>query len=123
MQLVKTAVTTLKFVVLSNGNIEVVGLPAPSPHNRLEFDAKSNEIEIANTTLNTYTEINQNKASSATGRWKGKQWSYKHIQSESDFKSIKFAIGTKLDEQKHIIYYDVKVLVDGQPQKLTYILL
>jgi len=123
MQLIKTADTTLKFVELSNGNIEVVGLPAPSPHNKLEFNVKSNEVQIANTTLNTYTEINQNKASSATGRWKGKQWSYKHIQSESDFKSIKFAIGTKLDEQKHIIYYDVKVSVGGQPQKLTYILL
>lgn len=123
MQLVKTADATLKFTVSSSGNVEVMGLPAPSPHNRLEFDVKLNEIEIANTTLSTYAEINQTKAHSATGRWKGKQWSYKHMRSESDFKSIKFAIGTKLDEQKHIIYYDVKIAVDGQPQKLTYILL
>ncbi|KNC66319.1 hypothetical protein [Pseudoalteromonas ardens] len=123
MQLVKTAETRLKFALSSSGNVEIMGLPASPPHNRLEFNVKSNQIEIAKTTLNTYKEINQNKASSATGRWKGKQWSYKQMQSESDFKSIKFAIGTKLDEQKHIIYYDVNIVVDGQPQMLTYILL
>jgi len=123
MQLVKTSEVTLKFSIATNGHVEISGLPARQPHNKLTFDVKSNVIEIANTILDTYSQINQTRSESSTGRWKGKQWAYKHMESQGDFKSIKFAIGTKLDEQKHIIYYDAKIAIKGKPQKLTYILL
>jgi hypothetical protein len=123
MELVKASEATLKFSIATNGNVEISGLPARQPHNKLTYDVKSNTIEIANTILDTYSQINQTRSDSSTGRWKGKQWAYKHVESEGDFKSIKFAIGTKLDERKHIIYYDVKIAVKGKPQKLTYILL
>jgi hypothetical protein len=123
MQLVKTSEVTLKFSIATNGNVEISGLPAKQPHNKLTYDVKSNVIEIAKTILDTYSQINQTRSDSSTGRWIGKQWAYKHLESEGDFKSIKFAIGSKLDEQKHIIYYDVKIAVKGKPQKLTYILL
>ena len=122
MQLVKTSEVTLKFSIAANGNVEISGLPAKQPHNKLTYDVKLNVLEIANTILDTHSQINQTRSDSSTGRWKGKQWAYKHVESEGDFKSIKFAIGTKLDEQKHIIYYDVKIAVKGKPQKLTYIL-
>jgi hypothetical protein len=122
MQLVKTSEVTLRFSIATNGNVEISGLPARQPHNKLTYDVKSNVIEIANTILDTYSQINQTRSDSSTGRWKGNQWAYKHVESEGNFKSIKFAIGTKLDEQKHIIYYDVKIAVKGKPQKLTYIL-
>jgi hypothetical protein len=123
MELVKASEVTLKFSIATNGNVEISGLPARQPHNKLTYDVKLNTIKIANTILDTYSQINQTRSDSSTGRWKGKQWAYKHVESEVDFKSIKFAIGTKLDEQKHIIYYDVKIAVKGKPQKLTYILL
>jgi len=123
MKLVKSAETTLQFTRKTNGHIEISGLPAKSPHNKMVYDGKLNKVEIASTALDIYSEINQTKSNSATGRWKGKQWLFKKMKSENDFKAIKFAIGTKLDERKHIIYYDVKIAVNGQPQKLTYILL
>jgi hypothetical protein len=123
MKLVKSAEATLQFTKTIDGNIEISGLPAKSPHNKMVYDSKLNKVEIASTTLDIYSEINQTKSHSATGRWKGKQWSFKKMKSQNDFKAIKFAIGTKLDEQKHIIYYDVKITVNGQRQKLTYILL
>ena len=123
MQLVKVSHTELNFTLTENNDLVITGLPAKQPHHKLTYNIETDTVSIAETRLEVYSEINQTKTSSPTGRWQGKQWAYKLMNSESDFKSIKFAIGTQKDEPRNIIYYDVKMAVNGQPVNLTYILL
>ena len=123
VQLVKKAEIKLKFTPNAGDTITISGLPGRPPHEQLIYDVKADTINIANTTLDTLTEIDQPDASSPTGRWKGQQWSYQLMKSENDFKSIKFAIGRLQDKPGYIIYYDVKMSVAGLPQKMNYILI
>jgi hypothetical protein len=123
MQLVKVSDTELNFTLTEKNDLVITGLPAKQPHHKLIYNIETDTVSIADTRLDVYSEINQTKTSSPTGRWQGKQWAYKLMNSESDFKSIKFAIGTQKDEPRNIIYYDVKMAINGQSANLTYILL
>jgi|GEM_PF-1880261 len=123
MELVKVSETELNFTLTEDNEVVLTGLPAQQPHHKLIYNIESDTINIADTRLDIYSEVNQTKTTSPTGRWQGKQWAYKLMNSENDFKSIKFAIGTQEDEPKNIIYYDVKMLKNGQPMNLTYIIL
>ncbi len=123
MQLVKNGEATLNFSLNNQNEVEINGLPGKYPHDKLSYNVKSNIINIAKNSLGEFTTINQTKSDSPTGKWTGVQWKIQEVNSASDYKSIKFAIGTLSEENKNIIYYDVNIAVDGTPNKLSYILL
>lgn len=123
VKLTKSGQAKIKFSHDKAGEIKLSGLPGKPPHNVITYDIESNTIITAIAKTNKNSTIDQGNKKSATGRWKGEQWEYSEIQSETKYKSVKFAIGKLTDQAKNIIYYDVKLTVNGQPRKLSYILL
>ncbi|KZN53214.1 hypothetical protein N474_21125 [Pseudoalteromonas luteoviolacea CPMOR-2] len=119
VQLVKVGDAELKFSI-GGDIIKVSGLSGPSSNDLVIYDAKSDIVEIRGLKLSGHSNINQMDENSATGRWKGKQWKIQEFEDNSNFKSIKFAIGKMVDGGNIVIYLDINVAEDGKRARKSY---
>ncbi len=105
---------------LANGDVKLSTKPSTSKINGIIIHADEKSAKTSLALLNELTPVNNQNASSPTGRWSGVQWQYQNTEVPL---SIKLAIGTRPDFNDHIIYLNVKDAREGKANSYYEILL